>query len=325
MAQDESIDPEAFKMYLRGLSHIEMETPDHLEQAVELLEAATLKESAMPKLTPAWSSLITCLVTNINESRQRLPFFLAKQNAEKALTLDEMIPESHVALGVVRELIDRRLRKRRALVQARHRTESGIERGTPEYGLLLLRKGDIEEGIAELNHSLALEPTSLQVRRDLGRAYFYNASYDKAISQLKDLLEIQPDFVRAYKFLALSYLQKSMFAEADSAYSTALELDRSENEVDNISFYGEIEALRGNREAALAIIDEMLEARERQGGGSASIALVYTRLGMLDQALAWLSIGQKEQSLPPSIMVDPRWEPLKDHPTFQALIASAID
>ena len=325
-ADVEELNPEAFDLFLQGRFHVEMETPDHLEQAIKHFEAATLHESGFAR---AYASMVVPYYL-LGHKYQRMPtntaFFLAKQNAEKALTLDETLPAAHVAQGVVRELIDHDYEGaersfKRAI--ALNPEESEARR---EYGLLLLRKGDIEEGIKELNQAIELTPTSVQVYRDLGRAYFYNEEYDKAIEQLQDLLRIQPGFVRAYKFLALSYLQKGMFDQAERDYSRALQLDKSENEVDNISFYGEIEALKGERDKALTTVERMISIREAQGsGGSASIALVYTRLGMYDEAIHWLRIGQQEGSLPPSIIVDPRWKPLRDIEEFQQIVANAMN
>ena len=323
-ADAKAIHPESFELYLRGRFHVEMETPDHLEQAIELFETATLKE---PGFARAYASMVVPYYL-LGDKYQRLPteaaFYLAKHNAARALALDELLPEAHIAQGVVRELIDldydgaERSFKRAIELNPK---ESEARR---EYGLLLLRKGDIKAGISELHHSLSLKPASVQVHRDLGRAYYYNEEYDKAIEKLEELLEIQPDFVRAYKFLAFSYLEKGLFDKAEQAYSKALELDRSENEVDNVSFYAEIQAASGDIKQAAETIDRMIVLREQQGGGSASISLVYTRLGMLEEAMHWIRIGYEEQDLPPSINVDPRWIPLRDRAEFQEIAANAV-
>jgi tetratricopeptide (TPR) repeat protein len=160
--------------------------------------------------------------------------------------------------------------------------------------------------------------------RDMARAHYYNKEYEKAIDELLNLLELQPDFVRAYKFLAFSYLETGRPDEAEKAYAKALELDKSENEIDNLSFFAEIKAASGQIGEAETLIEEMLSYREQyRKGGAASIALAYLRLHDVEKAMQWLDAAAAENDLPPSLLVDPRWDLLRNRPDFEELVNQA--
>ncbi len=320
-----SIDPVAFELYLRGKFHSERETPDHLEQALRLFSDATLLE---PGFARAYASMVVPYYL-LGDKYERLhpeaAFILSKQAAEKALGLDDNLAEAHIAQGVVRELIDDDFDGAgRSFIRAIELNPESSE-GHREYGLLLLRQGKIEEGLAELRSALELQPASLQIRRDLGRGYYYNKEYERAIKELNELLAYQPDFVRAHKFLAFSYLQTGEYDKASEAFATAIQLDKSENLVDNSSFFAEVAALSGDTEEAERLLDELIAyINEQDKEGAQSIALINITLNRFDEAMEWLKQSAEAGDLPPSILVDPRWDPIRDRPDFQEVIQNTV-
>ena len=243
---------------LRGGFHAEQETPDHLEQALDLFDRAIFIE---PGFARAHASLVVPYYL-LGEKYERLhpeaASVLARQAAEKALLLDDELPEAHIAQGVVRELIEDDYDGAARSFQRAIELNPKDSEAHREYGLLRLRQGMIEEGLKALNIAFELLPTSVRVRRDLARAYYYNREYDKAISTIQELLEMQPGFVRAHKILAFSYLLKGRYEQAEEAFLTATRLDRSENEIDNTSFLAEIAALSGNKTEALRRLDDLI-------------------------------------------------------------------
>ncbi|MFK7845532.1 MAG: protein kinase [Rhodothermales bacterium] len=320
-----SVNPKAFELYLRGRFHVEMETPDHLEQAIKLFnEAITLE----PSFSRAYASKVVpyyLLGDKYERYHPEAAFALARGAATMAIALDEMLPEAHVAQGVVRELIENDFDgAARSFLRAIELNPKDSE-AHREYGLLLLRQGNIEKGLNQLNISLELLPTSMQIRRDVGRAYYYNKEYDKAIDQLTELLTMQPDFVRAHKILAFTYLLSGQIPEAKEAFHKAIQLDKSENEVDNKSFFAEADALSGNIEQAREKLDELIDyVNTTDKKGATSIALVYITLDEHDEAMKWAQRAATEEDLPPSILVDPRWDPLRSREDFQELISKTV-
>ncbi|MEM8485739.1 MAG: protein kinase [Bacteroidota bacterium] len=320
-----AINPEAFELYLRGRFHFERETPDHLEQAIALFNRAILLE---PSFARAHASLVVpqyLLGEKYERMHPEAANALAKRSAGNALELDESLPEAHIAMGVVRELIDNDYNgAARSFLRALE-LNPGNSEAHREYGLLLLRQGKIQEGLLSLERALELLPTSLQIRRDVGRAYYYNREYDKAIDELNALLALQPDFVRAYKLLAFAYLQSDQYELAQNAFTKAIQLDRSENRIDNESFFAELDAKTGNIADAKEKLNELKAyLTSTRKNGATSISLIYINLGELDEAMIWIKRAAAAGDLPPSIAVDPRWDPLRERDAFNELIQNTI-
>lgn len=320
-----SIDPEAFEYYLRGKFHIERETPDHLEQGLKLFLEATVLE---PGFARAYASMVVpnyLLGAKYERLHPEAAFVLAKQAADKALALDDQLAEAYVAQGVVRELIDNDFDGAGRAFKRAIELNAESSEAHREYGLLLLRQGKIEAGLLALHEALELLPTSMQIRRDLARAYYYNREYDKAIAELTDLLAYQPDFVRAQKFLAFSYLQTGEYEKANDAFSKAIQLDKSENKIDNFGFFAEVAGMSGNTAEAERILEELIAYLNTENKmGANAIALIYISLQRYEAAMTWVHRAAQTGDLPPSILVDPRWDPLRERAEFQEIISETV-
>ena len=310
----ESIDPDAFDAYLQGLYHFRMETPDHLEKALDLYDDAILLE---PSFARAYASKVVPTYL-LGDKYGRMPseaaFYLAKDYASKALTLNNELPAAYIAQGIIRQLIDNDFES------AQHSFERAIELNPQEseayreYGLLLLRMGKIQEGLEQLYQSKNLNPTSLQINRDVARAFYYNREYAKAIDLLNEILALQPGFVRAYSILAYAHLEMGNFDEAEKAFIELQKHDKSDIMMHYIGFLAELKAAEGNADGALLLVDELLAIREHQepNQGAATLCIVYARLGDKEKAQYWFDKAEDEGDLPPSYKVDPRWDVVRN-------------
>ena len=312
--QPESVAPEAFDAYLQGLYHFRMETPDHLEKALDLYDDAILLE---PSFARAYASKVVPTYL-LGDKYGRMPseaaFYLAKDYVSKALTLNNELPEAYIAQGIVRQLIDNDFES------AQHSFQRAIELNPQEseayreYGLLLLRMGNIEDGLEQLYQSKTLDPTSLQVNRDVARAFYYNREFAKAIELLNEILALQPGFVRAYSILAYAHLELGNFSEAEMAFNELQKHDRSDILMHHTGFLAELKAAAGMTQEALDLVEQMLIIREEkeQNQGAATLCIVYARLGDRESAQYWFEKAEDEGDLPPSYKVDPRWDVVRD-------------
>lgn len=309
----ESVAPEAYDAYLQGLYHFRMETPDHLEKALDLYDDAILLE---PSFARAYARKVVPTYL-LGDKYGRMPsaaaFYLAKDYASKALTLNNELPEAYIAQGIVRQLIDNDFES------AQHSFQRAIELNPQEseayreYGLLLLRMGKIQEGLEQLYQSKTLDPTSLQVNRDVARAFYYNKEFDKAIDLLNEILALQPGFVRAYSILAYAHLELGDYSEAEQAFNELQKHDRSDILMHHTGFLAELKAASGMVEEALDLVDQMLIIREQKepNQGAATLCIIYARLGDKENAQYWFDKALDEGDLPPSYKVDPRWESVR--------------
>ena len=80
-------------------------------------------------------------------------------------------------------------------------------------------------------------------------------------------------------------------------------------------------AAAGKRTEALTIISNLRELSKERYVSPVGMAQIYTALGDFDQAFAWLGKAYEEHADELTYAkVDPRWDPLRSDPRFQALL-----
>ena len=68
--------------------------------------------------------------------------------------------------------------------------------------------GRHDEAVKEQKRAVELDPVSLIVNTNLGRAYYFAGQYDLAIQQLHTTLALDPNFPLAHMWLSDAYLSK---------------------------------------------------------------------------------------------------------------------
>lgn len=308
-----SIVPEAYNAYLQGKYHFQMETPDHLKMALEYYEEAIAIDDSFALAHASKVVPIYLLGDKYSHMPSHAAFYLARAEVETALDLNDELPEAYIAQGIVRQLIENDFEGARRSFERAIELNPNESEAYREYGLLLLRMGLIEDGLKQLFHSKTLSPTSLQISRDIARAYYYDREYDRALELLNEILALQPGFVRVYSVLSGTYLEMGLYDEAIAAYEESLKHDKPDSKVNQLGFLAEVYAARGDLQKANAIIEDMLEFRKSEPyQGAAMLCLAFARLGDEENTRYWFERALEEGDLPPAIRVDPRWDGVRN-------------
>jgi TolB-like protein/Flp pilus assembly protein TadD/predicted Ser/Thr protein kinase len=160
--------------------------------------------------------------------------------------------------------------------------------------LLELQEAPSYEWITGQLRSAPVELGRAETLSFLGRAEPALAAYDAARITLEEELEERPDDYRLHSSLGLAYAGLGRKAEAIAEGKKAVEMQPVEKD----AYIGPPQVV--------------------------NLARIYTQLGELDLAVDQLdyllSIPSKLSR--PLLRLDPRWDPLRDHPRFQALLES---
>ncbi len=116
------------------------------------------------------------------------------------------------------------------------------------YSEHLTAMGRCDESIAELKLAEKLDPLSLVISADLGRAFYYARDYDQVVKQEARTLEMDSSFWLSHINMGRAYTQKGMHAEAINKLQKARELSAGNTEV--LSFLGFAYAAAGKRDEA---------------------------------------------------------------------------
>jgi serine/threonine protein kinase/Tfp pilus assembly protein PilF len=205
-------DSESYRLYLRGNYFWNQRTIEGLEKGVDYFQQAIAKD---PNYALAYCGLANSYT--LLGAYQALPpkdsFGKARLAALKALELEPHLPEGYTSLAMTTWLYDWDWDA--ADREFRRSIELNPNYPTAHhwYGLYLGEMGRADESIAEEKRALSLDPMSVPIYADLGRAYFYARRYDESLAQYRKAIELNPDWDAFYAELGTLYEQMGMVDE----------------------------------------------------------------------------------------------------------------
>ena len=309
--------PQAHEFYLKGRFFWNKRTTEDLKIALGYFEQAT---KADPNYALAYSGMADCylLLPLFGGTEPTELFPKAKAMAHKALLLDPNLAEAHASLGLLEALADF------DFATSVRELEEAI-RLNPSYATAhhwlgnapLASLGQFDHSIAEIKRALELDPFSVIMNADLGWNYWIAGRCPEAIAQLRKAIEMDPRayYVRWYLGQALECVGDLPGAIAEYERATRLDDDPYP-----LGFLAAAKAKTGNREAALALLQQLEETAKRRYVPEYTFAIVHLALGEMDAAIDRLeSSYEKRQPDVNVIRYDPHLRALHGNPRFEAL------
>ena len=306
----------AFQYYMQGRSYMQRRTHEDQLTAIRYCERAMAEDSnyalAYAGLADAFGTLgVYGYIAPIEGRRKE------EEKARQALALDENLAEGHVALGHTQTsfspsnflLGDRELRRAIEL-------SPSLALAHFYLGVSLVRRGQLDEGLAEYLKARELDPLASNIARNVAAPYYLKRDYGRALELLRQANELGPTFSTTWETGV--YIQNRLFNE------TLAELEQAQRERKNDSILtsstGMLYAARGDRAEALQIIKEL----EALSGASLSqahwIAKIYATLNEKELALTWLDHGLAAGAIGPFLKDEPVWDTIRSDPRFTDLL-----
>jgi TolB-like protein/tetratricopeptide (TPR) repeat protein len=282
VAKNYTADPEAYQLYLKGRFQWNRRTPESLKQAVEFFGQAIEKD---PNYALAYSGLAESYVLFPNYSvatpMDCMP--KAKAAALRAIELDDSLAESHVALGIYYSNFAWNLPASEMEFRRAIELNPNYATAYQQFGIeCLAMVGRFDEAIAVAKRAEELDPVSPIIGADLGNIMIRARRFDDSIVQLERVLKLDQNFWVAHWYLGIAHFGKGNYAEAVTAYRTAL------------AFNGNpwVKALlvqslvkMGKRDEAVRLLAELQSESERRYVSSSSLAIAHAALGRKGQGV----------------------------------------
>jgi TolB-like protein/DNA-binding winged helix-turn-helix (wHTH) protein/Tfp pilus assembly protein PilF len=302
-----------YEEYLKGRYYWNKRTPEGLTKAITQFEQVIQQA---PRFAPAYSGLADCynLLTVYEDTMPADTFSKAKAAAMKAVELDEGLGAAHASLGEIYFRFDWDWEAAEKEFRRAIELEPGYSTAHHWYAEYLVAMGRFDEGIAETEKALELDPLSLIINADAGWFFEMAGKSDRALLQLHRTLELEPRFSPTHLYLGEAYLRKEMYPQAIAAYRESASLGDSSSSAPLGYAYGRA----GKRAEAKKIIEQL---HRRPNMSPTSIAIVYAGLGDKNRAFALLERAFKEHD-DSLIYVRSQtfFDPLRSEPRFQALL-----
>lgn len=313
-----TVNKEASHLYLKGRYFWNKRTEDGLRKSVDFFQQAIVED---PNFAQAYAGLADAfsILGGLNFMPPKEAYPLCKQYALKALELDPDLAEAHASLGVFLyrhewnwDASEKEYRKAIEL-------NPGYAVAHMWYAVFLTLMGRFDEALVEIQKARELDPFSTVINWTMGYILYYARQFDRALEQYRYTLMLDPYFQRVHMDIALTYTQKSMFAEAlakSEDFANTMTLTP-----DVLATIGYIKALAGKEDEARNILNELQDTALQRYVSPYSIAIVHIALREMDEALTCLerSLQEREDAMP-SLKVNPRMDPLRSQPRFQELL-----
>jgi serine/threonine-protein kinase len=309
----ESVD--AYQLYLKGRYEAYKFTAEGIEKGIKLFNQALQVDASYALAHAGLSETYMVASGWYMQPREAGP--KAKEAALKALALDGSLDEAHGALAVVLAMYDWDWPGADREFKRALELNPGSRSVGDNYGQILAMTGRLNEAFAEQRRALQVDPLSVVCNTNLGLVFYYARQYDGAITQFQKALDLDPSFWLARLGKGNAYEMKAMVGEADAEYQRLGRLGIP----DLRAWSARGLSLTGKTEAARQAVDRL--SRSKPPLPTWDMAIAYLSIGEKDQALAWLEKARDERFLVlPAIKVDPMFDGLRSDSRFEDLLRS---
>ena len=303
---------EAYQLYLRSGSALYQNTQSALDAAGKYTEQAIKLD---PNYGLAWAQLgdVVALKTDNGYLGVAEGYGRARQFAQHALQLSPDLAAAHSILQYVHQTLDWDWTAAKAEQQRALAIDPTNPWALQTAGLLSITLGQWNEAERQLSESLSRDPLNTYTILNLGQAYYLSGRFEEAEGAFRKLLELEPGFLWARRWLGKTLLAQS---KPDEALATVQqEVDETER---------------------LALLPVFLQATGRQAEANAALQAVTVRFadanaywlaqnyayrGDRELALQWLERAYKQQDIGlVTIVGEPLFKNLYEDPRFNAFL-----
>jgi TolB-like protein/DNA-binding winged helix-turn-helix (wHTH) protein/Flp pilus assembly protein TadD len=318
IAVSRPIEPEAHEDYLRGRFYWSKRRPADVKTAIFYFEKAIARG---PEYARAYAGLADSytVMRAYNLAPQDETIQPARAAALKALELDDGLAEAHTSLALIAQIYDWDWQTAEKQYRRAIELDPNYAAAHHWYAELLAYRGRFDEAFAEIEFARQLDPLSLIIATDRGEILYLSRDYDRAIAQVRGVLEMEPNFLPAHYILGFSLVQKGLFADA----LADVEKWRGSDETPwNLMMQAYIYGRSGQTRQARHALDKLEQLKHSRPIDPAPFLLAHVGLGNKEAAFALLQEAYSAHSTAlPSLKVNPIYDPLRDDLRFHELIS----
>ncbi len=307
----------AYGLYLRGRSRWHMRSYDDLMQSIDYYQQAI---DADPKFATAYSALAESwvLLAIWGYIDLKEPVKKSQAAAKMALKLDPNLPGTYAALAAIAHYWEWNWEKADELFKKALALDADYSNARNWYSVHLADQGRTDESLSQLTYALDHDPLNITLNAQVCYSNLMAHDFPAAMSSIEDTLKIDPNYIPALFYKAWT---QQLSGDTESAIAGFLKVAQPLPVFRQILAGGY--AAGGRNEAALSILNELKETREK---GQFYVpayftAVVYVNLGDFESAFEWLDIAVKEHSVQLArIAQDPNLTPLHGEVRFDDLL-----
>ena len=300
LVRRQTVNLEAYELYLRGRFFWEKRTEANLRIAIGYFEQALQRDG---RFALAYAGLAHCytLLANLGAEAPRTILPALRSAALKAVELDDQLAEAQTAMAILHGFEWNQPAQEAAFKRAIE-VNANYPVAYLWYGFMLDSLARQQENLAMRRRAYQLDPLNLQINVSLANALYKTGYPDDALTQITRTLELDPEFWAAHHELGLFHLDRGRYADAVAAFEKSGELASMAHA------YG----MAGNRDRARSILRRLEQESARRYVTPLDFAVIHAGLGENDRAFEWLERAFRERvTYVRRLDVDVRYAPLR--------------
>jgi len=316
LAKQPAVSPEAYEDYLKGRYYWNKRSGEGFNRAIGYFEEATRKD---PQYALAYAGLADCYgiigatIYGSVPAADAAP--KAKAAAVRALEIDPSLAEAETSLATAKFNYDWDWSGAAEGFKRAIQMDPGYATAYQRYSLYSISLGRFSDSFEQIKKARELDPLSISINASFGWRLYLAREYDRAIAQLHETLEMDPNYEWAHLILGQAYEEKGEFAPAIEELKKAVELAHGSPLM--TSALAHAYARSGNSAEALALMAQLQARSKKEYVSPFYIATVYLGLGKNEQALTWLEKAYEDRSNGLVFLnVEPELDPVRSNPRF---------
>jgi serine/threonine protein kinase/Tfp pilus assembly protein PilF len=315
-ADARQVNPQAYEAYLKGMSHIYKLTPPEIDAALHYFEKALEADPdyalAYAGISLVWGARQQVGLVSPSESTPK-----AKEAAQRALELDDTLPEVHYQWAGIRTWIDWDWEGGEQAYKRALELKPNFPEALVYYSNLLCYMGRMDEALAMAERAMQLDPLNSIILTISGSVYEYLRRYDDIIELANKALQTSPNDPIGHNMRWGAYYMKGMYEESlesAKAFFTGLGLTPIAEAM--------AQGYEGNGySGAMTSAAETMEAFAKQTYISPYIiAVIYAFAGDEEKAIKWLETAYEMRDPMMPYMGYFAFDLVNDDPRYQDLL-----
>ncbi len=321
LSRRQTRDPEAYDLYLRGLTLANRRTPATTRRAIDYYTQATALD---PDYGLAWAGIASAYgASELNgDAPPDLVLPRAKEAAAQAMRVDPELSEAQSALGYIKWCCD----------WDWPAAETGLRRAlelNPRFamahlhlGHALSQMGRQSEAEPLMRRARELDPLEPITHALSAQVAFQGRNFAAALEHAQQAIVLDPEFWIGYMMRGQAHEQRG---ETDLALEALGSAGRfSANNSKTLSLRGYVLAKAGRASEARDVLATLDGVSKTRYVPPYAFALIHAGLGERDVALAWLERAYQGRDVHLIFLtVDPKWDPFRRDPRFETLLERA--
>jgi TolB-like protein/Flp pilus assembly protein TadD len=313
-----SVNRDAFEAYLRARHYVGQRTESDVKKAITWYEKAVGEDPAYAApyagLADCYNQLGTVMIGSRSPAESRK---LAMAAANRAIEIDPGLAEAHAALGYS-NLYNWNWAGAAQEFERALRLNPNYPSAHLWFGHYLTARGQFDRALQEIRLASDLDPLSEIIQTQIAWTLGHARRYPDAIRQYRKVLVDHPDYQWALWVLGETQTNIHDYDAAIQTLTKAVQL--SNRSPSSLGALGRAYAGAGRRDAAQALLDELLRLSQDRYVPPHAFVTIYIGLGDRDKAFEWLEKSYAERSnslvwlgvgsLFDSLRSDPRFDDL---------------